>query len=344
MRGLIGIVDISANGSGNKMGILVSPFKVYSFFRELAFDILHVHEPLTPCLPYYASWVTPGLPKIATFHAYSESPPATLKVAAKIWGAMQLPFFSRAIAVSQPAQRHAAMAWKGPFQTIPNGVCTKTFRPGPQREIDGKLRLLFVGRLGDDRKGFRYLLAAYERLLARKVGVTLDVVGEAGATQVPDLPGLTYHGPVSLEELVKRYQQCDVFVAPSTGQESFGIVLLEAMATAKPIVCSAIDGYCQVVNSDNAVLVPPGDSEAIENAIVELSLSSDRLVAIGQRNRCAALGYDWASITPRIREQYCEVLEERRFRAARGVGAVSAKPLADSALANVSERGLNHEQ
>jgi phosphatidylinositol alpha-mannosyltransferase len=168
------------------------------------------------------------------------------------------------------------------------------------------VKLLFVGRIGDARKGARYLFEAYAGLVARQLPVTLDVVGELGsADPPPELPGLTYHGAVAFERLAEIYRACDVFVAPSTGQESFGIVLLEAMASAKPVVCSDLEGYRQVATTEGSTLVAPSDAHALEDALA-------RVVAIdaatrrrhGQGNRRHAEEFDYDRLAERVREEY----------------------------------------
>jgi phosphatidylinositol alpha-mannosyltransferase len=200
--------------------------------------------------------------------------------------------------------------------SVPNGVSTDVFVPGAPRTRDGgPLRLLFVGRLSDERKGLRYMLEAYEQLRAQGVAVTLDIVGEqAGAPVPPAMPGLTYHGPVPRSELIKRFQECDVYVAPSTGQESFGIVLLEAMATGAPIVCSDIEGYRAVASPTGSVLVPPRDAQALAAAITSLVNAPERRARMGAVNLEHVRAYDWSTVATRVREEYLVAIENRAAR------------------------------
>src|SRR4029079_2773614 len=132
-----------------------------------------------------------------------------------------------------------------------------------------------------------FLFEAYRGLVARKLPVTLDVVGELGeAAPPPALPGLTYHGAVAFERLPALYRACDVFVAPSTGQESFGIVLLEAMASGKPVVCSDIEGYRQVATTEGSILVPPSNAAALEDGIARaVQVDPDLRRRHGELNR-----------------------------------------------------------
>jgi phosphatidyl-myo-inositol alpha-mannosyltransferase len=313
-----GIVNIPANGSDNNLGLLVSPRAVARFFREHAFDVIHIHEPLQPSLSYWSVWLTRRIPHVATFHAFMEQEGIVLRWARKAWGAMLFPWIQRAIAVSGPAARYASAAWPRELSIIPNGVPTSIFTP-PDAHIEGpNVRLLFVGRIGDQRKGARFLFDAYARLVARKLPVTLDVVGELGeAEPPPDLPGLTYHGPVPFERLADLYRACDVFVAPSTGGESFGIVLLEAMASAKPVVCSDIEGYRQVATTEGSTLVPPSDVAALEDALARVARTDAATRRRhGEINRRHAETFDYDRLAERVRHEYHLAIAACRARLA----------------------------
>jgi phosphatidylinositol alpha-mannosyltransferase len=325
-----GIVNIPGNGSDNKLGLLVSPRSVARFFRSHAFDVIHIHEPLQPALSYWSVWLTRRIPHVATFHAFMERESFALRWARKLWGRLVFPWIQRAIAVSEPAARYARAAWHRELPIIPNGVPTQIFTPAasatppaleagpaPDRAAAAvgaavpagpaaPVRLLFVGRIGDVRKGARFLFEAYAALVARALPVVLDVVGElGGAAAPPALPGLTYHGPVGSERLTELYRGCDVFVAPSTGGESFGIVLLEAMASGKPVVCSDIEGYRQVATTEGSTLVAPSDPAALERALAEV-IATDRAVLRrrGELNRRHAEAFDYDRLAERVRREY----------------------------------------
>jgi phosphatidylinositol alpha-mannosyltransferase len=305
-----GIVNVAANGSDNMLGILVSPFAVADFFRRNEFDLIHIHEPLLPSLSHWSVWATRDIPHVATFHAYAEAEAPILRWGRRFSGSTIFPWFQRAIAVSEPAADYAASAWKRPMTIISNGVPTDLFTPSETRANHETVRLLFVGRIGDKRKGARILFEAYRRLVERRLPVTLDVVGELGdAEPPPQLPGLRYHGPVGFEKIVEMYRRCDVFVAPSTGQESFGIVLLEAMECGKPIVCSDIDGYRQIAIPGGRHLVPPNNAPALEQMLAHVvQLDSAIRHEQGQLNRRAAEGYDWDIVTDRVRREYLKAI------------------------------------
>jgi phosphatidylinositol alpha-mannosyltransferase len=235
-----------------------------------------------------------------------------LRWARKLWGAMLFPWIQRAIAVSEPAARYARAAWHRELPVIPNGVPTQIFTPPAPRGAPvaggppAPVKLLFVGRIGDTRKGARFLFDAYAGLVARKLPVTLDVIGELGeAAPPPALAGLTYHGPVAFERLTEMYRACDVFVAPSTGGESFGIVLLEAMASGKPVVCSDIEGYRQVATTEGSTLVPPCDARALEAALAGVvQTPHDTLRRHGEINRRHAETFDYDRLAERVRREY----------------------------------------
>src|SRR6185295_16839246 len=233
VQGFGGVVDVPANGASNRIALLTAPWVVRRFFRDRTFDVLHIHEPLVPSLTYYALWSSPASAHVCTFHMYVEDESPAWGVARKVLAATTFARFVRGIAVSRPAAEHAARTWTRPLALIPNGVPTALFRPpepnGNGASPDAPLRILFVGHWQDRRKGLPHLLEAYDRLRAGGVVARLDVVGE-GHPQSELRPGVSFVGAVASEaELAEHYRRCDVFVAPSTGQESFGIVLLEAM-------------------------------------------------------------------------------------------------------------------
>lgn len=328
-QGFGGVVDIAANGASNRMGLLTPPWRVRRFFREHAFDIVHIHEPLVPLLPYYSLWSSLPSAHVCTFHMYAEHESRAWPMVRKLLALGAFSLFERGIAVSRPAAEHAARTWRRPLTVVPNGVPTSTFRPPPPTgsapSPDGSLRLLFVGNWSAPRKGLRHLLEAHERLRARGVAVSLDVVGE-GAPEAGQRPGVTFHPSVASEvELAEHYRRCDVFVAPSTGQESFGIVLLEAMACARPIVCSDIPGYRQVVDPDGSRLVPPGDAGPLADTIAELAREPERRRRMGASNCARAQAYDWSLVARQVRAEYVAAIAVRHGEAQARVHVLPAR-------------------
>lgn len=313
LQGFAGVVNIRHNGSDNQLGLLISPLKVWQFFRKHRFDIIHVHEPQSPLLPFWAAWLTPGIARVATFHAYAEDDAALF--GRKALGALIFPWLKRAIAVSQPAKRYAQGSWVRPLTVIPNGVCGRVFRPAaeetPSVATEGPLKLMFVGRLADARKGARHMLEAYAKLRAQDVAVSLDMVGATdGFGPLPEMPGLTFSPDITTDDLARRYRATDVLVAPATGQESFGIILLEAMASAKPVICSNIDGFRGVACTTGTVFVPPGDTQALTQSIREMAGHSwQARRAMGEANLKHVKTYEWDSVVHKVRAEYLAAIE-----------------------------------
>jgi phosphatidylinositol alpha-mannosyltransferase len=301
--------------------MLTWPWRVRRFFRSTSFDVVHVHEPLVPLLPYYALWYSPRAAHVWTFHMYAEREPRGSKVVRALLGRATFARYQRATAVSRAAASYASLAWKRDLAVVPNGVETRVFVPGSRRSRpprpEDPLRLLFVGRWDDRRKGLRCLLDAYVRLRASGLPVVLDVVGDGRPERLALPPGVTLHGHVpSSAKLARHYRDCDVFVSPALGQESFGMVLLEAMSCARPVVCSDIAGYRQIADSHGARLVPPGDDAALGRAIGELARDPSTRHSMGAANRAKAEGYDWCEVADRTREIYEEAIGERQGLAA----------------------------
>jgi phosphatidylinositol alpha-mannosyltransferase len=324
------------------MPLFASPLETLSFFQSRPFDVIHVHEPSIPSLAYWATWLTPGIPKLCTFHAYADAPPLLLRIGQKFFGALQFPFYARGLAVSQAAAEYAARAWKRPLSLVPNGVDTELFTPSAETEPGQRaVRLLFVGRLGDTRKGWRVMLDAYRRLLASGTNVTLDVVGDAsGLPALPSLPGLRAHGPLGLSELVERYRACDLFVAPSLSQESFGIVLLEAMATGRAIVCSDIRGYREVVKPEGAAFVRPNDPALLASMIAVLALDPARRAAMQAFNSASVGAFRWQVLAEQVREHYLGAIAATRRSGRR---AQAAPALERSFALSTSKRLASRE-
>ncbi|PYQ40231.1 MAG: hypothetical protein DMF77_18980 [Acidobacteria bacterium] len=224
--------------------------------------------------------------------------------------------------VSQSAAAFASRTCTGPLAVIPNGVPTAVFHPpeGPCGADGAATRLLFVGNWRDDRKGLPLLLEAHRRLRRDGVPVTLDVVGAGPPGAAAAVDGVTFHGPVTAEEdLAQRYRACDVFVSPATGRESFGIVVLEAMAAGRPVVCSDIAGYREVVAREGARLVPPASVEALTEAIRALAATRpEERRRMGAINRRRAEEFDWDVLTRRVRQEYEAAIAARRRSSGRG--------------------------
>jgi phosphatidylinositol alpha-mannosyltransferase len=333
VRGFGGVVNIPANGAANRMSLLASPWSVAAFLRERRPDVVHLHEPMVPLLPYYAVWFSSSAARVATFHMYAEREPAVSRVARALLARLLFPSLSAAIAVSRAAADYAAPVWRRPLAIIPNGVPTAMYHPNGNHSSNGSsphagngratapeardpVRLLFVGSWRDRRKGLPVLLEAFRRLREAGHAIALDVIGQGPNGPPAAISGVTFHGMVETETaLAEHYRHCDLFVSPATGQESFGIVLLEAMASGRAVVCTAIRGYRDLVDPAGARLVPPGDAGALAEAIAALLPDAEQRRTMGEVNRRRAEAYDWRQVAMQVREVYREALRTRAGRA-----------------------------
>lgn len=309
------VVPVPVNGSVAR--ITLSPTvdqRVRAILRAERFDIIHLHEPLMPVLPLTVLRHSHAV-NVGTFHAYRPSHLAYL------YGKPILhPFFQRLhgrIAVSSAARDFVGQYFDADYAIIPNGIELARFNqvdaPLPVREAD-RPTILFVGRFDEPRKGFRYLLRALP--LVRRVypTVRLVVVGRGEADQYQHLLGsqwqnqVIFAGCVSREALPRYYAGCDIFCSPAIGRESFGLVLLEAMASGRPIVASNIRGYAGVMTHEHeGLLVEPKNAEALAAGLLRL-LNDQRLrQQLGERGRRTAAAHDWQEVSRRVVRYYREV-------------------------------------
>ncbi|MBI4494802.1 MAG: glycosyltransferase family 4 protein [Chloroflexi bacterium] len=340
------VVPIPANGSVARIALSLRGYgQVKELLQRERFDVVHLHEPLMPALPLTVLRHSHAL-NIATFHAFRRS---NLMY---FYGKPLLqPFFARLdglIAVSRPARDFVAEHFPGDYRVIPNGIDYAYFSaPRPRRPAfdDGKLNVLFVGRL-EKRKGLKYLLRAWPRVRAACGNVRLIVVG--GGRPLSSYRRLAacrgwedvvFTGHVSREELAQYYHTCDVFCAPSTGHESFGIVLLEAMAAGKPIVTTDIPGYCEVVtHGQQALLAPPQDERALAEALCQALANPELRCRLGRTGARTARRYSWDKVAVQVLDFYGEVMERKASTVAQASGRVGRVRRAAADVAHLLAR------
>lgn len=324
-------LPIPASGSMVRITLSMNlKSKVEEILDQENFDILHLHEPLMPML-CITTLLSSHSPTVGTFHAcyrkpkYAPGKPLDGYNLGKPLSTVLLRRWARKldgrIAVSEAARQHACKNFPSEYEIIPNGVDVQHFSPdaSPISEFcDGKMNILFVGRL-EKRKGFDYLLEAYKKVKQEIPNSRLIVVGPGTVLRrkyesqiIEDgIKDVIFAGYASYNELPRFYKTADVFCAPATSWESFGIVLLEAMATAKPVVASNIEGYAGVVtNSVEGLLVPPKDSESLTRALLYLMKDETLRREIGARGRLKAQDYSWEHIALRILDFYNEALNK----------------------------------
>jgi phosphatidylinositol alpha-mannosyltransferase len=284
------------------------------------FDVIHFHEPFVPFLSLQILRHSNAV-NIATFHAYSGFSPS-YEFGQRMMGRFAKRLHGR-IAVSAAARHFISRYFPGEYKIIPNGVDLAQFANVPPfaRWRDGIPNILFVGRF-ESRKGLMYLLRAYYQLRLEGLGCRLLVVGhgpQAGEARryiaSRRLGGVDLLGRLSDHDKARAFATADIYASPATGQESFGIVLLEAMAAGVPIVCSDIHGYKGVVRrNEQAVLVPPRDVEGLAAALGTLLRDPLLRQRMGESGRRRAEQFSWEAVTARVEEYYGFVI--RRLAAA----------------------------
>lgn len=297
--------------------------QVKAVLDEEKFDIIHLHEPLMPMLCTTVLRLA-NTPTVGTFHAFGGRPgydfgkPLTT-ILLRRW----VNKLDGKIAVSKPAMEFASRYFPEHYDIIPNGVDLERFSPEitPLDEFaDGKLNILFVSRL-EKRKGLNYLLQAYRQIKGEIPDSRLIVVGPGTRLRHKyekwvaknGLKDVVFVGYTSYGELPRYYKTADIFCVPATGRESFGIILLEAMAVGKPIVATNIEGYASLVNNGvEGLLVPPKDREQLAQALLSLATDESLRQKMGANGRTKALEYGWDRISQRVLDYYKGILTRQK--------------------------------
>jgi len=294
------------------------------------FDVIHLHEPFMPMLCSAMVRFSDTV-NVGTFHAAEGKPGYNWGRPISTWMIRQrLHNLHGKIAVSKPALEYHSRYIPGPFEVIPNGIDLERFSDdvAPFEEyLDGKKNILFVSRL-EFRKGLNYLLNAFLLVKREMPDVRLIVVGPGTRlrkryerwVRKTGLEDVVFVGYASYEDVPRYYKTADVFCAPATSRESFGIVLLEAMALGRPVVATNIAGYASVVtDGEDGLLVPPRDYQELSKALLTL-LNDERLrQQMGARGKAKSKGYDWKIVGRNLLDYYLQTIER-----VRGNGAVPA--------------------
>jgi phosphatidylinositol alpha-mannosyltransferase len=302
------------------ISLVLAP-KIREVLEQEKFDIIHLHEPLMPMLCTSILRLS-DTANIGTFHASYGKPGYNFARPIGKWILRR--WFRKLdgkIAVSKPAVEYAHTNFPGYYNIIPNGVDLEHFSPdvAPIEEFkDGKLNILFVSRL-EKRKGLNYLLQAFRQVKEEIPNTRLIIVGPGTRLRrryekyvaKNGLKDVIFVGLISYDELPHYYQTADVFCAPAIGSESFGIILLEAMAMGKPIVASNIEGYASVVSHGaDGLLVPPADKDKLAKALISLLNDESLRQEMGAKGRAKALEHSWERISQRVFDYYVRVLSE----------------------------------
>ncbi len=287
------------------------------------FDIVHLHEPLAPTLGFTVLRLSKAV-NIGTFHA-AESRPSYRWTKPLLVSRLYKKWFRKLdgrICVSPPARNFINKFYPSNYEIIPNGVDTQHFTPQTppiEKFIDGKLNILFLGRL-EKRKGLEYLLKAYALIKpdfpeCRVIVVTPSTrLRKKYEKQVADaaLTDVVFVGGIGEKEKPRYYATADIFCAPSTGHESQGVVLLEAMASGKPVVASSISGYASVItNGVEGLLVPPKQEVPLAQALASLLRDPARRRQMGEVGREKSLAYSWEHVAVQVASYYNKVVQSR---------------------------------
>jgi phosphatidylinositol alpha-mannosyltransferase len=300
-------VIVPANGS--LPNIVLSPttaLRVKRIFQRERFDLIHVHEPLTPAIGVAALALWRG-PTVATFHASGDL--GWLRFARYTWGFLMNRIDHR-IAVSDQARASAARWFPGEYQVVPNGVLV----PAEANPANRENHVVFIGR-HEPRKGMPVLLRAWPEI-HRRTGARLRLVGAdplavrlVVSRERVSGDGIDMLGVLTNDELTDELLRAKVQVASSLGGESFGMVLTRGLACAVPVVASDIPGYRAVMDDDVGVLVPPGDHAALADAVVDLLADEELRVKRGAAARALVQDrYSWERIAGRLHSIYEEAV------------------------------------
>ena len=289
--------------------------RIQAMLTKENFDILHFHEPFAGSLTVNIIALSNAV-NIGTFHTYGGHKVYSMGLS---W--VGNPYFKRLhgkIAVSEPARQFISQHYPGDYEIIPNGVNTELYSSAQtlDKYKDGYINLLWVGRL-DKRKGLKYLLEAYGSLKWNYPKLRLIVVGPGEPDgdcyriiSERNLQDITFVGSVSDKTKASFYKTADIYCSPATGNESFGIVLIEAMAAGTPIVATNIAGYSSVItNEKNGLLVSPKNSHEIAKSIsriIEDKKLTKKLISAGKKN---VEQYRWTTITDQVLKVYKKQLK-----------------------------------
>jgi phosphatidylinositol alpha-mannosyltransferase len=277
--------------------------RVRAWLADGGFDVVHVHEPTTPSAALLALWAGEG-PFVATFHTWQVRSRAMSAASALLRPALEK--IDARIAVSESARSMMVQHIGGEAVVIPNGLHTAPFRDAlPRPEWQGSDgTICFLGRMDEPRKGLGVLLAAVPRLLRERPGLRVLVAG-TGQTDRAFPDGVTFLGEIDDADKARMLAGSDVYVAPHVGGESFGIVLVEAMAAGTPVVASDLPAFRQLLDDGRlGPLVPPGDPSALAHVLLDLLDHPARRAALTAAGLDAVKRYDWSVLTDQILAVY----------------------------------------
>ncbi|MCU0301567.1 MAG: glycosyltransferase family 4 protein [Candidatus Nanopelagicales bacterium] len=301
-------ISVSSNGSVAKITFGPGPAaRTRRWLKESDLDILHVHEPMSPSLSILSIWAAEG-PIVATWHSSVASSRRDINAAAPIMRSATEKVRAR-IAVSEAARQSLVEYSGGDAVLIPNGVDCSLYvgdEPLPGRSRGGST-LMFLGRIDEPRKGLPVLLDALPAVAAAVPDVHLLVAGPGEVEPVraglpPAIAGcVEFLGLVSQEDKARALHSADLYVAPNTGGESFGIILLEAMAAGAPVVASDLDAFERVLDGGRAGAHFRNEDPAdLARVLIALLRDPQRRAELQLAGRARAAQFDWARVARQV--------------------------------------------
>lgn len=321
---VIGHSSIGLPASGSVANVSLSynlSSRVKRLLAREQFDVVHMHEPFMPLLPFQFVRFSPAT-NIATFHAARDTGSRIYAYAKMIIEPWWHNIHGK-IAHSQAALDLIGKYFDDEFRIIGSGIDYAHFAqeiPPIPELMDNKRNIVFVGRQ-EQRKGLPYLLGAYALVKREMPETRLIIVGPDGGMrpgalrfiEENQLKDVVFTDFVSYAELPRYYRSGDVFCAPNTGHESLGLILLEAMAAGLPIVASRIPGFAAVVkDGEQGLLAPPRDSVALAEALKRLLSDAGMWEAMGRSGAEHARGWTWEEVSSRVLAFYEEAAAKRR--------------------------------
>ncbi len=313
------VIQIPANKSFSKLTVdfgMVS--KLRKIFKNEKFDIVHVHGVLGPFLPLYSHLLSPST-SIHTFHAafdeslgYLASKKLLQKYMKKIDGF---------ITVSEAARSSISKYLPYRYKIIPNGVDIERFNPKHKRlnKFRGKSPIiLFVGRF-EPRKGLKFLFLSFNQIIKKVQDAALVVVGKGRLRDYyrsflskRALENVYFEGKVSMEMLPSYFTTCDIFCSPAYTGESFGIILLEALASGRTVIAADIQGYRTVIKDGyNGILVRPKDTDAITDAVLRIIANKELKNKLIENGLQSVRQYSWKAVAEQVEGFYYKKMREK---------------------------------
>jgi phosphatidylinositol alpha-mannosyltransferase len=302
---------VKYNGSVARLSFgPIAARKVSKWIEEGEFDVLHVHEPLAPSLSVLACWAAKG-PIVATWHSSMDKSRMMLTLSKLAQTAMEK--VSARIAVSEAARATLIKHIDGDAVVIPNGVDVSSFRNAkPMFGWPGRnLSIVFLGRGDEPRKGLAVLVEAYPEIRKKFPEIRLLIAGPGEPDNTlkslsrEDRASVTVLGMVAPQDKASVLASGTIYVAPNTGGESFGIVLLEAMAAGTPVVASDLEAFKRVLDNGKAGITFENENPAdLAKVISDLLANPNRRAQLSEQGRLRAAEFDWSVVAGKIVEVY----------------------------------------